>query len=425
MSSYDSANPYPGWQFVGTNPVVHNCCSSVLMPGVNNLEGDPGIISLTADDCRLLPFSPCIDAGYEPLLYDVSTDLAGYPRRNGARVNIGAYEADELVVQIAERYVESPAPCACVFTAGVYGACLDGVLVEWDFDGDGVIDKYGLNALVVTNIYDTAGAFDVACHVQNISNQVYSTIVSNMVRICASPVQYVSLTGGHVPPFSTWPTAATNIQAALDLAAGSTVILADGEYELEQTLLITNQLTLTSANGAEHSAISGNTQTQCVFAVGPGVVIDDLTVKNGFSGAGLACEDEVLIQDCVIVSNQIDAFDGFVAGGGLYAVDGCEVRGCLIGWNRVQVGNDRSMGGGCYIAHDGLVTNCVFIHNRGGATYRYRDGDESFSYGGGLAAISNVLVTGCRFESNVLSAYTHSRGAAVYLDDGRIEHSVL
>ncbi|HPC61952.1 MAG TPA: hypothetical protein PKX23_14910, partial [Verrucomicrobiota bacterium] len=41
--------------------------------------------------------------------------------------------------------------------------------------------------------------------------------------------RYVSLTGGHLPPFLSWSDAATNIQAAIDAAdPGDEVLVADG-----------------------------------------------------------------------------------------------------------------------------------------------------------------------------------------------------
>ena len=44
--------------------------------------------------------------------------------------------------------------------------------------------------------------------------------------------RYVSLSGGHVPPFTNWVDAATNIQAAIDVASdGDTVLVTNGVYD--------------------------------------------------------------------------------------------------------------------------------------------------------------------------------------------------
>lgn len=44
--------------------------------------------------------------------------------------------------------------------------------------------------------------------------------------------RYVSLDGGHVPPFTSWSDAATNIQDAIEAAvAGETVWVTNGTYD--------------------------------------------------------------------------------------------------------------------------------------------------------------------------------------------------
>ena len=48
----------------------------------------------------------------------------------------------------------------------------------------------------------------------------------------AADMHYVSLSGGHTPPFTNWPTAATNIQAAIDAAVSNdTVLVTNGVYD--------------------------------------------------------------------------------------------------------------------------------------------------------------------------------------------------
>ena len=51
--------------------------------------------------------------------------------------------------------------------------------------------------------------------------------------LCPAVDRYVSLTGGHVPPFTSWADAATNIQIAIDAAAAGDVIwVTNGIYNV-------------------------------------------------------------------------------------------------------------------------------------------------------------------------------------------------
>src|SRR5579883_1484937 len=72
--------------------------------------------------------------------------------------------------------------------------------------------------------------------------------------------RYVSPLGGHVPPFTDWSSAATNIQAAVDAsAAGDRVWVTNGVYAtggaagpggtLTNRVVVTKALLLQSVNG--------------------------------------------------------------------------------------------------------------------------------------------------------------------------------
>ncbi len=100
---YNGAGNYSGWDSL-------NYCCTTPMPigGSSNITNEPLFVSLSYNDFRLQPNSPCIDAGMN--LPGLDTDMRGMPRvmdGNGdsvARVDLGAYEFNpyrlEPVVQM-------------------------------------------------------------------------------------------------------------------------------------------------------------------------------------------------------------------------------------------------------------------------------------------------------------------------------------
>ena len=62
-----------------------------LAPYPHDLWGvDPKFVNVTARDFRILPNSPLVDAGVA--LKDVTVDIRGVPRPQGAGYDVGAHE---------------------------------------------------------------------------------------------------------------------------------------------------------------------------------------------------------------------------------------------------------------------------------------------------------------------------------------------
>jgi hypothetical protein len=99
-------------------------------PGTGNINSDPLFIDANNGDLRLLPGSPCINAGDPNFVAEPNeTDLGGLPRVIGGRVDMGAYEFNHQ-------------PVADAGSNQVAYAWIDGI-AEVTLDGSGSNDPDG------------------------------------------------------------------------------------------------------------------------------------------------------------------------------------------------------------------------------------------------------------------------------------------
>ena len=131
--------------------------------------------------------------------------------------------------------------------------------------------------------------------------------------------RYVATNGAHVSPFASWATAATNIQAAVDVAAaGETVWVGSGVYSngsrscggWNNRLVVTNAVTVRSLNGPAATRIQGASAMTAVY-LGTGARLMGFTVTN--SGSWDVSVGGVYggtVSNCVLTGNS-----GALAGG--------------------------------------------------------------------------------------------------------------
>jgi hypothetical protein len=220
--------------------------------------------------------------------------------------------------------------------------------------------------------------------------------------------RYVAPNGGHMSPFISWATAATNIQAAVDVALdGETVWVSNGVYAagvramggVSNRVVITNAVTVRSVNGPGVTRIQGAPGLRGVY-LASGAWLVGVTVTNGGSyainGGGVYGGS---------ASNCIFARNSAGCGGGAYtsALYQCTLVGNEAGsgggafgsslFNCLLVGNTADAGGGATL---GTLCNCTLVDNTGdsGSTY--------------YSTVYNCVLTGNSNEGDNYSTLNYS-----------------
>ncbi|MFH0921616.1 MAG: right-handed parallel beta-helix repeat-containing protein [Fibrobacterota bacterium] len=198
-------------------------------------------------------------------------------------------------------------------------------------------------------------------------------------------------------PYTNWAEAATNIQWAVNVAAGGeTVWVSNGTYRCSSVssglhphvsggniitstamIVITNSITLRSWSGNySNTIIDGNYPawtTRVVLAVNTGAVLDGLTISNGWiftntipytnsgllqGGAGIFFVNGSLVTNCLVTRNYVsNNYSGTTIG---IQINTGKISHCVISENRFR-GTQAGIAGVQIRA--GIISNCVLTGN--------------------------------------------------------------
>jgi hypothetical protein len=245
------------------------------------------------------------------------------------------------------------------------------------------------------------------------------------LSLCLSAAAVPRYVDGNSPgataPYTTWATAATNIQDAVDAAAaGDTILVTNGvyatggrtqgRYVLTNRVVIDKVVTVQSVNGPAVTliqgyqvpgTITGDAAVRCVFLTN-GAVLSGFTLTNGATrgasgdpkeeqpGGGAYCVgSSSVISNCVLAGNVARFWGGGAIYGSLY--------NCVITNNSAL-----SSGGGTYFAK---LYNCLVVSNTtsgsgGGAVRGTLNnctlvGNSATSYAGGFDGDNDGTLNNC------------------------------
>jgi hypothetical protein len=207
-----------------------------------------------------------------------------------------------------------------------------------------------------------------------------ATLLLAVANVPAAP-HYVSLESTNpTPPYTTWATADTNIQQAVDTAGpGAEIVVTNGVYA--GGVAVTNPLALQSVNGPQFTVINGGGTNRCAY-LASGASLSGFTLTNGVAsglhyleGGGVYCESaSAVLFNCVLSGN-------YALGRYPFTYSPGSGRGACGGTlnNCTSTGNSAGEGGG---AVSSTINNCTFT------------GNSAHAYQTVWAPISSVLAAG-------------------------------
>jgi hypothetical protein len=428
---------------------VQYTCSSPLQFGTGNLNVDP---KLLADGIHLESSSPCRGAGSATFVGG-GTDIDGQSLGNPPPMGCDEWHPESVIIV-------PPKPEAAIGNgqARIMAAAagLEPLYWQWSKDGVAVEDDthyaFANTANLLINQFgvDDAGAYQV------VASNAYGMATSQVVQVRVACVDGASLTPA--PPYSSWETAAANIQDAVDVAGPTDVVLVkNGIYatggrvmlgDLTNRVVVDKPLLVMSVNGPDVTVIQG--QWDPVDKVGPaaarcvwlenGAALSGFTLRDGAtsasqgsggsdpSGGGMRCSaTNAVLANCVITNCYASLYGGGAmggtlshcrvvgntslgSGGGAY---GSSVVNSLLNANRAEGG-----GGGLYSGwlHNSAITgnfaggtgggvnnarlvNCTLLRNTAGLS------------GGGAASSA---MTNCIVFFNTASAFPNIYVGVLY-----------
>ncbi len=227
------------------------------------------------------------------------------------------------------------------------------------------------------------------------SKSLWLVVVVSGFFVVSAPatIRYVAPNSATpLPPYTSWATAATNIQPAVEAAlSGDVVLVTNGIYQTGTrtiagvnrvavdsktvTILSVNGPAVTVIKGSWDPATNGPAAVRCVY-LASGSVLSGFTLTNGATaasgttfGGGVYCQSvSAVVSNCIITGNgaasdggggysgtylncKISGNASFNNGGG---INGGAVKNCVI------TGNSAKTGGGTY---GNLPENCTIAGN--------------------------------------------------------------
>jgi hypothetical protein len=380
---------------------LNYCCTTPLPTnGVGNISSDPQLASAS----HLSALSPCIGKGNYAAVS--GTDIDGEPWANPPSVGCDEFHAGTVAGPLSGAVAASYTNVAAGYPVD-FAALIEGRtdLSVWAF-GDGAVET---NQPYTAHSWAAPGDYSVTLWAFNDS---YPGGISATFTVhVRTGLHYVAANcADPVAPYTSWATAATTIQDAIEAAEpGAQVVVTNGTYAritagtppgltgpFSPPPAPVRPLSVRSVNGALFTIIDGGHSNSCA-SLGNDVSLSGFTLTNGFGGnaggvAGGTLNDCILsgnsawsgggasgstLNNCALIGNSARGYSYYY---GYYECHSCDYNegGVCCGYVYFY-GYDPGYGGG---ADACTLNNCTLA------------GNSSADYGGGAAncRLNNCIV---------------------------------
>ena len=231
------------------------CCTTPLASGAGNSTNAP---QLFADGVHLTGSSPCIGAGTNVV---TGTDIFGKAWANPPSIGCAEFDPSPLITNPQLQLTGDPVG----FTVNSTIAASAPFLCWWLKDSVPLQDNGHFSSTQTTNLVATGASFADAGNYQLVVSNASGVVTSAVAQLV---VHCVDVAGTNpMAPYSTWVTAATNIQDAITASvAGDIVLVTNGLYAIGGKSMdgtITNRVSVDKAiivqsvNGPNITIIQG------------------------------------------------------------------------------------------------------------------------------------------------------------------------
>ncbi|NCD32919.1 MAG: PKD domain-containing protein [Spartobacteria bacterium] len=388
--------------------LTYNCVAETL-PGTGNITNDPLLGGIVNE--HIMAASPCRGAGNPAVVLAGETDIDGEPRLGAPNlVDIGCdqYHAEAINDYVLAGFRVSHTNVVIGAPFVLQSDCLFKMQhFVWSFN-TGAGEQHITNAWEIRPVFTNAGTHSIVITATNLDGEY---VYTGTVTVAESFTNYVSKTGAHIAPFTSWSNAATNVQAAIDACyAGGVTLITTGTYYQGATLRIEKPMTLRPPEelDGDQVVLHGENAYGVLFMDDAAAVVQELALKHGkASQGGGALVYAGTLQDCNVEENSAERF-----GGGVRAFGDARIEGCFIFRNTVN-----QFGGGIYADDRATVERCNISQNTsregGGGVWLDQDaalinsfisGNRAYG-GGGVAFYTGGTMRNCTITFNIAEGY--------------------